>query len=223
MQTFLRGKRFSFTDFTLPTLTVRGREIANLRPASTFQSVVSNLDFDPRIDFQSRNFSEAQGDINIRGGIFEGTGIKVGAATLFDPQTGHYYTELPIAPEMLSTPNVYTGSNNAFYGFNSTAGTISYQWSEMVTSGSMTLGIGQNQLNYQRIHEANVQSLSNTSQWTMGYEADYSRSESDGTVAYSDHDFNRLTGRFNCLDPVPKPTFLRVTNQNFWSIRNVYW
>ena len=119
--------------------------------------------------------AEAQGDINIRGGIFEGTGIQVGAATLFDPQTGHYYTELPIAPEMLTQPSVYTGSNNAFYGFNSTAGTISYQWSEIIKSSSMTLGIGQTQLNFQRFHQAKVQSLSNTSQWTLGYEAHYSR------------------------------------------------
>ena len=88
--------------YTLPTLTVPGQEIANLRPASTYQSIVSNLDFDPRIDFQSRNMAEAQGDINIRGGTFEGTGIQVGAATLIDPQTGHYSTELPIAPEMLT-------------------------------------------------------------------------------------------------------------------------
>ena len=197
----LEASDSSLPTYTLPTLTVRGQEIANLRPASTFQSVVSNLDFDPRMDFQSRNMAEAQGDINIRGGIFEGTGIQVGAATLFDPQTGHYYTELPIAPEMLSQPSVYTGSDNAFYGFNSTAGTIAYQWSEMSTSGSMTLGIGQNQLNFQRIHQAKVQPLSNTSLWTLGYEADYSQSESDGTVAYSDHDFNRLTGRVQLLGP----------------------
>ena len=50
---------------------------------------------------------------------------------------------------------------------------------------------------FQRIHQAKVQPLSNTSQWTLGYEADYSQSESDGTVAYSDHDFNRLKEEFN--------------------------
>ena len=116
---------------------------------------------------------------------------------------------------MLTQPSVYTGSDNAFYGFNSTAGTIAYQWNEMITSDSMTLGIGQNQLNFQRIHQAKVQPLSNTSLWTLGYEADYSQSESDGTVAYSDHDFNRLTGRVQLLDPVPKQTSLQVTNQNF--------
>ena len=46
-------------------------------------------------------------------GIFEGTGIQVGAVTLIDPQTGRYSTELPIAPEMLTNPKVLTGTNNA--------------------------------------------------------------------------------------------------------------
>ena len=40
--------------------------------------------------------------------------VFVGAASLMDPQTGHYTTELPIAPEMLTEPAVYTGADNAF-------------------------------------------------------------------------------------------------------------
>ena len=187
--------------YTLPTLTVQGQEIANLRPASTYQSIVSNLDFDPRIDFQSRNMAEAQGDINIRGGIFEGTGIQVGAVTLIDPQTGHYSTELPIAPEMLGVPKVQTGASNAFSSFNSTAGTLSYQWSEMLTGNSIILGAGDNQLNFQRIHQAKVQAVSNKSNWRLGHEIEYSRSESDGTIDYSDHDFDRLTGRIQIVRP----------------------
>ena len=191
----------SLPTYTLPTLTVQGQEIANLRPSSTYQSIVSNLDFDPRIDFQSRNMAEAQGDINIRGGTFEGTGIQVGAATLIDPQTGHYSTELPIAPEMLTNPKVLTGASNALRGFNSTAGTIAYQWSEMIEGSSFTMGGGDHQLNFQRFHQANVQTLSNKIQKIFGYEVEYSRSESDGTLAYSDHDFNRLTGRIQLLGP----------------------
>ena len=178
--------------YNLPTLTVRGQKIANLQPASTFQSVVSNLDFDPRMDLQSRNMAEAQGDINIRGGIFEGTGIQIGAATLLDPQTGHYSTELPIAPEMLNQPNVLTGADNALNGFNSTAGTLSYQWKKIHTGGNLTLGGGQNALNFQRLHSAYVHSFKNKDTWFLGYETEYSRSESDGTVANSDHDFSRV-------------------------------
>ena len=85
----------------LPALTVMGQETANQRPVTTYENPISNLDFDPRVDMQSRNMAEAQGDLSIRGGTFENTGIQVGSSTLLDPQTGHYSTEIPIAPEML--------------------------------------------------------------------------------------------------------------------------
>ena len=193
--------------YTLPTLTVRGQETANSIPATTFESVVSNLDYDPRIDFQSRNIAEAQGDVSIRGGIFEATGFRVGAATLLDPQTGHYSTELPIAPEMLSEPTLYTGAENALYGFNSTAGTLSYQWREITEGGSFTIGGGENKLNFQRLHHAWTQPLQGDSPWRLGYEAEYSRSESDGTVAYSDHEFDRVTGRVQLSGPNSQSDF----------------
>ena len=88
----------------LPALFVIGQETANQRPVNTYETPISNLDFDPRVDMQSRNMAEAQGDLSIRGGTFENTGIQVGSATLLDPQTGHYTTELPIGPEMLGSP-----------------------------------------------------------------------------------------------------------------------
>ncbi|MEJ6522710.1 MAG: hypothetical protein QNL65_00920, partial [Opitutales bacterium] len=138
----------------LPSLTVVGQKTANQRPVSTYETPISNLDFDPRVDLQSRNMAEAQGDISIRGGIFENTGVQVGSATLLDPQTGHYTTELPIAPEMLSEPQVLTGAENALQGFNSSVGTISYSWSEITDKGSLTVGGGDHDLNFQRLHNA---------------------------------------------------------------------
>ena len=54
------------------------------------RQVRANL-VEPRVDLQSRNMAEAQGDVSIRGGIFENTGFRVGSATLIDPQTGHYF------------------------------------------------------------------------------------------------------------------------------------
>ena len=124
----------------LPALTVMGQETANQRPATTYESPISNLEFDPRVDMQVRNITEAQGDISIRGGTFEETGVQIGSATLLDPQTGHYNTELLMAPEMLGEPKVLTGADNAMRGFNSNAGTVSYSWSEITKGGSLTIG-----------------------------------------------------------------------------------
>jgi len=116
----------TYAEEELPALSVMAQETANQRPVNTYETPISNLDFDPRVDMQSRNMAEAQGDLSIRGGTFENTGVQVGSATLLDPQTGHYTTELPIAPEMLSEPKVLTGADNALRGFNSSVGTVSY-------------------------------------------------------------------------------------------------
>ena len=207
--------------YELPTLTVHGQEVANLRPATTYESLVSNLDFDPRIDFQTRNIAEAQGDVSIRGGIFESTGVKIGAATLIDPQTGHYSTELPIAPEMLGNPKVLTGVDNAYNSFNSTAGTLSYRWTQINPSNALTIGVGNNNLNFQRLHQATINSSAD-SDWVIGTEVEYSRSESDGTIEYSDHDFSRVTGRVQLLGPNSQTDFFAGYQSKFFGLFGMY-
>ena len=206
----------------LPTLVLNTQETANERSASTFETPVSNLEFDPRIDLQSRNMAEAQGDITIRGGIFENTGIRLGSATLLDPQTGHYFAELPIAPEMLEPYQVFTGADNALYGFNSTIGTISYGWTAIETGGSATLGAGDHDLNFQRFHHGQSVPLGDSGQWTLGVEADYSRSESDGTLRFGDHDFYRSTGRVQLVGPASQTDFFAGYQEKFFGWPNMY-
>lgn len=191
----------------LPDFYVEGQMTANLTPVGTYPTLVSNLEFDPRIDLQSRGFAEAQADITVRGGTFENTGIRLGSATLLDPQTGHYTAELPIAPEMLTQPGVLTGVDNALLGFNSNVGTINYGWSRIVDGGSITAGAGDHDLNFQRIHHGQTTAIGDTGEWTLGVEGEYSRSESDGTVRYGDHDFYRANGRVQLLGPNSQTDF----------------
>ena len=200
---------------SLPTLTVLGQETANQRPVTTYETPISNLDFDPRIDMQSRNMAEAQGDVSIRGGTFENTGVMVGSATLLDPQTGHYTTELPIAPEMLGEPKILTGSDNALRGFNSNAGTISYSWKEITNGGSLTLGAGDHALNFQRLHHALTGQYANSEDWTWGAEIEGSRSESDGTIPFGDHSFKRTSGRVQLLGSDSQTDFLQDIKTSF--------
>ena len=185
----------------LPALFVIGQETANQRPVNTYETPISNLDFDPRVDMQSRNMAEAQGDLSIRGGTFENTGIQVGSATLLDPQTGHYTTELPIGPEMLGEPKILTGSDNALHGFNSSVGTVSYSWSEITKGGSLTVGAGDHDLNFQRVHNAITGAYGNSNEWTWGAELESSRSESDGTIPFGDHSFERISARIQLVGP----------------------
>jgi len=209
-------------NFALPTLVIHGQEVANLRPVTTYDTPVSNLEFNPRIDFQSRNMAEAQGDVSIRGGIFENTGFRVGSATLIDPQTGHYSAELPIAPEMLTTPDVLVAGDNALYGFNSTVGTISYGWSQIQDGGSATLGGGDNDLNFQRLHHAVTGTFANAEDWSWGAEIETSRSESDGTIQYGDHDFDRTTGRVQLVGPNSQTDFFAGYQSKSFSWPGMY-
>ena len=207
---------------TLSEFSVIEQKTANLRPVTTYESAISNLDFDPRVDMQSRNMAEAQGDLSIRGGTFENTGIRVGSASLLDPQTGHYSTELPIAPEMLTEPEIFTGAANALHGFNGNVGTVSYKWSEITKRGSATIGGGDHNLNFQRLHNAWIVPYQNSTEWTWGAETEISRSESDGTIPYGDHNFDRTTGRIQLLGPDSQTDFFAGYQSKFFGWPEMY-
>ncbi|MBD5780149.1 TonB-dependent receptor [Pelagicoccus sp. NFK12] len=177
----------------LPELYVTSSHTATVEPASTYGAPVSRLELNPQFDLQVRNIAEAQGDVSIRGGIFENTGFRVGAATLLDPQTGHYFAEIPIAPEMLEGPGLLVAGDNAFAGFNSTVGTVDYSWTEISPGGSAAAGFGDNSLNYQRLHQGTLFSIEDAAVW--GAEVELSRSESAGSIENGDHNFVRYSGR----------------------------
>lgn len=206
----------------LPTIIIHSRETANERSALSYTTPISNLEFDPRIDLQSRNMAEAQGDITLRGGIFENSGMRIGSATLIDPQTGHYSAELPIGPEMLKPYQVLTGADNALYGFNSTVGTISYGWSEVGNGGSATASAGDHNLNFQRLHYGQTAPLGDTGQWRLGVEAEYARSESAGTRRFGDHDFYRSSGRVQLIGPSSQTDLFAGYQQKFFGWWGMY-
>jgi len=212
----------SYAAEELPALMVMGQETANQRPATTYESPISNLEFDPRVDMQVRNMTEAQGDISIRGGTFEETGVQVGSVTLLDPQTGHYNTELLMAPEMLGEPKVLTGADSAMRGFNSNAGTVSYSWSEITKGGSLTIGGGDHNLNFQRLHHALTGSYGDSKDWTWGAEIEGSRSESDGTIPFGDHAFDRTSGRIQLLGPDSQTDLFAGYQDKFYGWPGMY-
>lgn len=203
-------------------ITVAGAATANKEPVGTFVSLVSNLEYDPRVDLQSRNMAEAQADVTIRGGIFENTGFRVGSATLLDPQTGHYFSEIPIAPEMLSKANVFTGVDNGLYGVNSSVGTVSFGWQPIKTAGSVSLGAGNNNFNLRRIHTGISVPLDNAQDWIIGFEGEYSFSESDGTIDNGDHDFNRTSGRVQLVGPSSQTDLFFGSQDKFFGWPNMY-
>ncbi|MEI8652737.1 TonB-dependent receptor [Pseudoalteromonas sp. Hal273] len=203
-------------------ITVEASPTANKLPVGTFDSPISNLEYDPRVDLQSRNMAEAQADVTIRGGIFENTGFRVGSVTLLDPQSGHYFAEIPIAPQMLSGPNVVTGADNALYGMNSSVGTVSFGWKPIITGGSVSLGTGTNDFNLQSIHAAKNTQLDSLANYTLGFEGEYSHSQSDGTLDNGDHDFSRASARVQLASEHSQTDLFYGSQDKFFGWPNLY-
>ncbi len=216
------GRSEDLAEEDIERVTVESSATANEQPVGTFNAPVSNLEYDPRVDLQSRNMAEAQADVTIRGGIFENTGFTVGSATLYDPQTGHYFSEIPIAPEMLTSPAILTGVDNALYGMNSSVGTVAYQWRPIQTGGNLSLGVGNNQFNLQRIHSGVSWPLQTSSAWRVGVEGEYARSASDGTIAFGDHKFERASGRIQLHSELSQTDVFYGYQDKFFGWPNMY-
>jgi hypothetical protein len=173
----------------LDEVRVIGRRVANLQPAGSYASLATRLRFDPQTELQPRGLPEGQADVTVEGGIFENTGFAVGAATIMDPQTGHYSAGLPIDPRFLTPPRVRTGIDNAVLGFNSNVATLVYSLAAVSAGGDILLGGGNDSLGYGSLRQAWARSGIGGRVSAMALSAAYSKG--DGTLANGDHEFSR--------------------------------
>lgn len=205
---------------TLPAEFVYSPRIANQEPAASFTMPVSVLRYEPRVDVQARNLTEGQADVTIRGGIFENTGFSVGAVTLVDPQTGHYFAEIPIAPAMLTAPEVLTGVTHAVRTTNSTVGGVAYGWRPIRTVGTASVAAGDHGYNGQEFYQGFAQSLANGA--TLGTDVSWGRSEGDGTIPFGEHDFQRVNARVQYATEVAQTDVFAGYQAKFFGWPNLY-
>jgi vitamin B12 transporter len=179
---------------TLPLLTVAANRIANESPAGTFAMPVSALRFEPSVDLQTRNLAEGQADVTMRGGIFENTAFQVGAVTVSDPQTGHYLAELPIAPAMLSAPEIRTGADLALGASNATVGAVDFGWRPIRTGGALGFGWGEHGFKKTELYQGFLAPV-NPVLGKFGVDVAVAHSEATGAVPFGEHRFDRLNLR----------------------------
>jgi hypothetical protein len=207
--------------YEFPKYTTYSEQVANQTPVATFAMPVSGLRFEPRVDVQTRNLTEAQADVSIRGGIFENTGFKVGGVSLYDPQTGHYLAEIPVAPAMLQSPVVLTGADNAVAGFNAEVGTVSAAWRSIEQRGEVAVGVGDYATNRQSLYQGLVSSTP-IAGGTLAADMEFSRSESDGSVPFGDHNFQRVSGRIQLRGVQSQTDFFAGVQHKFFGWPNLY-
>ena len=192
------GPRLGAQDTTsMPPFMVYSPSVANQSPAGAFAMPVSALRYEPLVDIEPRNMAEAQSDVTIRGDTFENTGLQVGALSIFDPQTGHYLTELPIAPAMLGGPRILTGADHAAVTMNSTGGAVAYGWRPVSNAGFLSGSFGNDGLE----REEAYQGWSGTGRSHLAADADWSHSTGNGTVPFGDFRFDRADARVEFASP----------------------
>ncbi|MFH1499034.1 MAG: TonB-dependent receptor [Verrucomicrobiota bacterium] len=206
---------------TLPEMRVVSPRVANQEPAGTFAMPISALTFEPLVDVQARNLAEGQADVSIRGGTFENTGFSIGALPVYDPQTGHYFAELPVAPAMLGSPDVRTGSANSLAGWNATAGSVAYGWMPVRNGGQVSAGAGDNNLLRGDVHAGVVAPRSILGR-TVGADVNFATSQGEGSRSFGEHDFLRANARLQFRDDASQTDLFAGHQSKAFSWVNLY-
>jgi hypothetical protein len=207
------------TTVDLPAITVHSPRVANQAPAATFAMPVSALSFEPRADVQARNLAEGQADLSIRGSTFENVAFRLGAVTVMDPQTGHYFAEIPVAPAMLGAPAVLTGTGNAFATTNATVGSVRYGWAPICSRGLLSLGAGQYNLRRGEVYQGAARAAGGVH---YGADIAYARSQSDGSRPFGDHDFERIGARLQRRTATAQTDIYAGYQAKFFGWPNLY-
>lgn len=209
------------TTVDLPEVVVTSTRVANQAPVATFAMPVSALSYEPLVDVQARNFAEGQADISIRGSTFENTAFRIGAVTILDPQTGHYLAELPVAPTMLGAPTVATGVENAFGVTNAIVGSINYGWRPIHSQGLLAVAAGQYDLRRGELYQGWLQEAASSGA-RLGVDFDYAWSESDGSIAFGEHRFQRVGARVQRVDGAAQTDLYAGYQTKFFGWPNLY-
>lgn len=213
MEPFLPGQQ---APVELPGMVVLSPRVANQEPAGTLTMPVTGLRFEPQVDVQARNLAEGQADVAIRGGTFANTGFQLAALPLYDPQTGHYSAELPIAPELLTPPRIASGAGHARTGWNASVGSISYGWRPVRTGGHLSAGIGEYDTYRGEAH------VGYAGVGRIGADVAFAHSVSDGSIEHGDHEFTRANFRVQHRGRAGQTDFFAGYQSKFFGWPNLY-
>ena len=197
----------------LSPISVIGQRVANLQPASTYTTLSTALRYDPQVSLQTRGMPEGQADVTVRGGLFENTGFRMGAVTVFDPQTGHYSVEAPFDPAMLSSPEILTDFDNGLNAFNASVATVHYGFNTISAGGHFSAGFGTDKLRYASARLSGIKTLADGQALAATVSA--SASAGDGTLPYGEHDFKRFSTHLQSTGENSETNFLLGYHDKF--------
>jgi iron complex outermembrane receptor protein len=87
-------------------------------------SVDELLRYLPGVEVQTRGAYGAQADIVLRGGTFQQVLVILDGVRLNDPNSGHFASYIPIAPEEIDRIEILKGASSSIYGSEAVGGVI---------------------------------------------------------------------------------------------------
>ena len=105
-----------------------GRDITVIKGDAFRMLPVHSIDellrYVPGVEIQQRGPQDSQSDILIRGGTFQQVLVVLDGIRLNDPNTGHFNSYTPIAPEEIERIEIVKGPAAAIYGADAVGGVI---------------------------------------------------------------------------------------------------
>ena len=99
---------------------IKGDQFRNL----PVHSVDELLRYVPGVEIQARGPMGSQADIVLRGGTFQQVLVILDGVRLNDPNTGHFNSYIPVAPEEIDRIEVLKGASSAIYGADAVGGVV---------------------------------------------------------------------------------------------------
>lgn len=122
---------------------------------------------------------------------------------------------------MLGAPRVLTGADHAMTGFNASVGTIGYAWKRIVPGGTLSAAVGDHGFERQSAYVAGVREATRGgASWAA--DAEWTRSSSDGTVPFGDHDFQRVGARLQAITAAGQTDLYAGYQAKFFGWPNLY-
>ncbi|GAA4753724.1 TonB-dependent receptor plug domain-containing protein [Flavisolibacter ginsenosidimutans] len=101
-------------------LVIKGERFAQL-PVHSLDELLRYL---PGIELQARGPFGSQSDITLRGGTFQQVLVIVDGVRVNDPNTGHFTTNIPLAPGEIDRIEILKGASSALYGSDAVGGVV---------------------------------------------------------------------------------------------------
>lgn len=105
-----------------------GRNIVIIKGEQFLKLPVHSVDellrYLPGVEVQSRGPMGSQSDIVIRGGTYQQVLVVLDGMRLNDPNSGHFTSYIPIAPEEIERIEIVKGASSAIYGSEAVGGII---------------------------------------------------------------------------------------------------